>query len=116
MFMNEWDIAGALARHAKHPVLGPATRFLADYRDEVNAHSDGWPYWSPPVRAAKALMELIKRGDDFALASFIRTGAAAPVDVTEADLAKALRPIKAFMTRRGNAAGMKLPPLRKEIK
>jgi hypothetical protein len=30
---------------------------------------------------------------------------------TKADVLKTLAPIKAFMTRRGNAAGMRMPPL-----
>jgi hypothetical protein len=91
-FMNEYDIDTAVLRHARHPVLGPAARFLDAFKDEVNAHSDGWPYWSAPVRSAAKLMTLIERGD-----------------ATPADLTKALAPIKGFMTRRGLKAGMVLP-------
>ena len=94
MFMNEYEINDRAERYRNHPVLGPATRFLQAYMGEVNAHSDGWPYWSPPVKAAAKLMTLIQRGD-----------------ATLAEVTKALSPIKAFMTRRGNAAGMKLPSL-----
>ncbi len=91
-FMNEYDIEDSVARYRSHAVLGPATRFLNAYKDEVNAHSDGWPYWSAPVKAAAKLIELIEKGA-----------------ATEQELAKALSPIKAFMTRRGKAAGMVLP-------
>lgn len=94
LFMNEYDINRAADQFCGHPVLGEATRFLADYRDEVNAHSDGWPYWSSPVKAAKALMALIQSGN-----------------ATEAQYRKALGPIRAFYTRRGNAAGMKWPTI-----
>lgn len=93
-FMNEWEIANNVERYRDHPVLGPAARFLAAYRDEVNAHSDGWPYWSAPVKAAAKLMTLIEAGH-----------------ATEGELRHALSPIKAFMTRRGTAAGMTLPPV-----
>lgn len=63
MFMNEGDIEFSVERHRNHPALGPATRFLLAYMHEVNAHSDGWPYWSAPVKAAAKLMTVIKTGD-----------------------------------------------------
>lgn len=94
LFMNEWEIREAHSRYRNHSTLGPATLFLLDFMDEVNAHSDGWPYWSPPVKSAAKLMTLIGRGD-----------------ATLAEVRAALGPIKSFMTRRGNAAGMKLPAL-----
>ena len=58
-FMNTWDIDEAVARFPGHPVLGKATRFLARFRDEVDAHSDGWAYWAAPVRAAAKLIAMI---------------------------------------------------------
>lgn len=92
-FMNHWDIDEAAERFRNHPVLSKATRFLAALRDEVDSHSDGWAYWGPPGRAANQLMTLIENPDA----------------ATEAAFKKALRPIKAFYTRRGVAAGMKFP-------
>jgi hypothetical protein len=92
MFMNQWEIEEAVCRRANDPVLGPATVFLEKFMHEVNAHSDGWAYWSAPVNAAKQLMQLIKLGY-----------------ATEAQYRKALGPIKSFMTRRGKAAGMVMP-------
>jgi hypothetical protein len=92
MFMNEWEIEEEMNRYQNHPVIGKATRFLRAFVNEVNAHSDGWPYWSRPLHAAERLMRLIKDGQ-----------------ATEQDLRKALTPIKAFMTRHGNAAGMTMP-------
>lgn len=104
LFMNEWDIENALDRHRLHPALGPATRFLSDFRIEANQHSDGWHSWPLPARAAKQLMTLIQRGNahqrDFRVP-----------DVTMAEVQKALIPIKSFMTRRGLKAGMRMPAL-----
>lgn len=107
MFMNEWEIEENVARHRRHPALGPATQFLYAFMREVNSHSDGWPYWSPPVHSAKALMILIERGNKRARSSWPEE----VEDVTLAEVQTALRPIKSFMTRRGYAAGMKLPAL-----
>jgi hypothetical protein len=95
LYMNEWDIATAWLRaeRSQNAVLIRATKFLAQFQEEVNAHSDGWPYWSAPVKAAAKLMTLVQNSEM----------------PTETDLRKALTPIKSFYTRRGNAAGMKFP-------
>jgi len=61
-FMNEWDIQQAVEMHAKHPILGRATRLLAALKDLVNGCSDGWAYWKAPVQAADKLMTLIENG------------------------------------------------------
>lgn len=91
--MNEYDIDRAAERFASHPVLGSATKFLVQYRDQVNQHSDGWAYWGPPVKAASKLFTLIENPDT----------------ATIARLRAAIAPIKGFYTRRGNAAGMEFP-------
>jgi hypothetical protein len=92
MFYNDYDIENAVRRHASHLVLGRATRFLRQFADEANSHSDGWHSWPAPCRAAQQLIELIHRGH-----------------ATDGDLKRALAPIKSFYTRRGNAAGMRWP-------
>lgn len=94
IFMNEWDIRAAADRYQFHQTLGPATRFLEAHMEQVNAHSDGWPYWEPPVKAAAKLITLIKNGT-----------------ATKQEVRAALSPIKAFYTRRGFAAGMAQPPI-----
>jgi hypothetical protein len=101
LFMNEWDIEEAVNRFRQHPTLGPAARFLRDFKNEVNSHSDGWPYWSPPVHACKQLIQLFPSNPYQPVSK----------EVTRKDVLKALAPIKSFMTRRGNKAGMKLPDI-----
>lgn len=95
LYMNREDIARARlrAQHSQNTVLIRATTFLAQFQEEVDAHSDGWPYWFASVKAAVKLMRLIQDSEE----------------PTETDLRKALVPIKSFYTRRGNAAGMKFP-------
>jgi hypothetical protein len=94
-FMNTYDIDEVVRRYSADTVLGRAARFLAAYRDEVDSHSDGWAYWSAPVKAAKKLIELFDN----------------PVAATESDFRKALGPIRSFYTKRGKAAGMEFPAL-----
>lgn len=93
MFMNAWEIDEFVERYRNHLVLSQATRFLRDFRDEVDAHSDGWAYWPLPCRAAKGLMELIQ----------------SPETATEEKFRKSLAPIRSFYTRRGLKAGMAMP-------
>ncbi len=104
--MNRFDIEEAEARFANDPVLGPAARFLRAFQREVDQHSDGWPYWSAPSKAASRLQAL--------LYGHLRAGMGAYPELppaTAADVRRTLGPIKAFMTRRGNAAGMQMPEL-----
>lgn len=94
LYMNDFDIEEAMRRWGSHPVLSRATRFLSEHAEQTNMHSDGWSSWRAPVLAARKLQELIQRGDPL---------------TTESAYLKALVPIKAFYTRKGNAAGMKIP-------
>ena len=93
LYMNQWEVEAAVNRYAcrtVHPVLSRASRTLRALVEETNAHSDGWRCWPPPCRAAKKLQELVLAGGQ----------------PTEAQYKAALTPIKAFYSRRGNAAGM----------
>lgn len=106
-FMNEYDIEDAVRKFDADPVLGPAARFLDAYKNEVNAHSDGWPYWSAPVKAAGKLIELLDGHRMSGMGAYPRLPRP-----TEADIKRTLTPIKVFMTKRGTAVGMVFPELR----
>ena len=41
-WMNTSEIEEAVQRFEKHPILGPAARFLQAFQEEVDRHSDGW--------------------------------------------------------------------------
>jgi len=97
-FMNEWDIAEAVARYRQHPILGPATETLRNLMEWTNNNSDGWPYWPKPCRAAAKLMELIER-DGTSRYRFDEDRD----DVTIEEYRKALQPIKEFRTKHANA-------------
>lgn len=91
LFLNEWEVEGREVRfnQGNTPVLGRGATYLGNLMRWTNSNSDGWPYWSKPCRAAKSLQELLY--DD----GYDRQ------DATEAELRKALVPIKAFLTRQG---------------
>lgn len=92
-WLNHYEIDERVHQYVDHPVLGPATRTLANLRDVVDANSDGWCYWPKPQRAASNLCRLIA-GDGTARYRFGERD-----DVTPEGLAAALRPVKAFRTR-----------------
>jgi len=103
LFMNEYEIDEAAQCYADDPVLGKASRFLQEFKDEVNAHKDGWAYWKPAMTSAGKLMTLIGsvRGN--------HEWDGIDEQTKEKMFLKALTPIKCFMTRRGLAAGMRMP-------
>lgn len=92
MWMNEYDVQDAQDRfnEADTPNLAKAAVLLGRLVDWTNNNSDGWPYWTKPGRAAQKLMDLLQEADRFD-----------PQDITEAELTKALSPVKAFLTRQG---------------
>jgi hypothetical protein len=88
MFMNHFDIQQAISRHTQNSQpnrLGAAlvVSHLAEWADD---NSDGWAYWPKPRQAAARLTDIADRWN-------------ADSDVTDADLAAAVKPVKAFLTR-----------------
>ena len=113
-WMNEYEVDEALQLLSNDPVLGKYVRFLSEFKDQVNSHSDGWAYWKLPAHAAGQLMTLLKAAMD--KKRYGRTTSPdAPQEVTEQMLRKAMGPIKSFMTRRGLQAGMEMPKLANDI-
>ncbi len=101
MFLNRHDIEEACYRLNPETVAGHAARLLRAYQEDVDAHSDGWPYWSAPVKAARRLQELVRAHLYAGMGAYPTVKAA-----TTADLQRALSPMRRFMTTRGKAAGM----------
>lgn len=99
-FMNRWDIDHAVEFAQRTPEFLPYVLFLRDWRDVVDANSDGWPYWSPAVKAAEKLIVQVER-----LVVYLRQGGGIwrlshePVKPEVEAFRKALVPIKSFATR-----------------
>lgn len=77
------------------PVLGKAADNLAALADWADANSDGFHSWPKPARAAQGLVALLEDAE-----TEYRSGRRLE-DITGADLQRALRPVKAFLTRQG---------------
>lgn len=95
LYMNDWDLAQARNRFTR--VATPnrlALVMVVDHlRDWTNHNSDGWAYWPKPVRAARQAMEYIRSTTWEEMQRQERE------DITDAEMAAAVRPIKAFLTR-----------------
>lgn len=92
-WLNEYEVQDAADRFG-HGQAGEALQCasltLQALVQWTNESSDGWPYWRKPANAAKALCAIVGA----ALAPF-------SVVVSNDDVRKAQRPIKAFRTRQG---------------
>jgi hypothetical protein len=86
------------------PNLLKAVETLERLVEWVDSNSDGWPYWQKPRQAATKLMTLIVEGGKDSW------GGREIPDITEADLKKALTPIKSFLTRQGANPASVLEP------
>lgn len=97
-FMNEYDIEQARrwATYEDWRVTLGAVGVIERLATWTNENSDGWAYWLKPSRAARQLVELIERQERAS-----RRGLPDTYDMTYAERDRALRPIKAFLTRHG---------------
>lgn len=82
--MNESDIDYA---KPETNVLCRAASCLRDFKDLINAISDGWAYWSYGTKCSNALQELVQ------------TPRCAQPSVTEAQVTAAIRKIAVFLRR-----------------
>lgn len=100
MFANDLDIHMWQQRHnaaTGRPMAGALADNIAALADWANDNSDGWAHWPKPSRAAAGAMRLLFDLD----ADLRRAWSDKPADLTRADVTKALRPVRAFLTRHG---------------
>lgn len=95
-WMNEFDVEDMTRRYGTDSLLGPAVLTLQALVVWTNSHSDGWPYWSKPAKAADKLMDLLQQHDRWARRAAMHLPHEPATDVA---VKAALRPIKAFRTR-----------------
>lgn len=107
MWLNESEIDECVRMFHGDPILGPASRYLSDYRDIVNGHSDGWPYWSSGTKPAETLCDLLYK----ARMNRFRQDPSFTAP-TVGDVQKGMQRIKRFITMRNNKRndGLPYPP------
>ena len=95
LYMNDYDRQRAVSRftRAAKPNRLALALVVDNLADWANTHSDGWAYWPKPCRAARQAMLLIYSSTNEANALQER------YDISDAEMAAAVRPIKAFLTR-----------------
>lgn len=89
--MNQADIEQAATQTHACPNVRKGVRLLHRLIQAVNAQSDGWAYWAAPSRAASKLMALLQSAGNLSHGTHNR--------ISDADLARAITPIKAMVTR-----------------
>jgi len=96
-WLNEYEIDEVVRRSAvhRHRFANDGAHILQRLMDWVNRNSDGWPYWQAPSKASAKLQEALHLRYLSAWDRHIER------DLTSEELALLLRPVKAFLTRRG---------------
>lgn len=91
MFMNQYEIE--LAAHSNHdcPNVRKGVKLLLCLMQSVNEQSDGWAYWHAPSHAAQKLQDLLRTAGNLQYGTH--------GTISEADLRKAITPIRAMVTR-----------------
>lgn len=96
--MNEFEIETAQLQAAddhNRPNMRRAVLTLARLMEWTNSNSDGWAYWTKPLKASVKLQTLVTSG--YAL----HRQADRTTDLTASELKAAEAPVKAFLTRQG---------------
>jgi hypothetical protein len=93
--MNDGDLEFARSRftRASKPNRLALVLVVDNLREWTDTHSDGWAHWPKPARSAAAAMALIDSTTNEA------NRAQEATDITDEAMHKAVRPIKAFLTR-----------------
>jgi len=95
MFANRHDITDWVDRYGEYdvPNLGTAALTLQRLQEQVDSMSDGWGYWRAGTAAGGRLVAALQVAD----VQYRRGGELR--DLTDAELKRALIPVKSFLTR-----------------
>lgn len=99
MWMNEPEIDETVEMTAQAaPQFSKYAKYLSDWRDVVNANSDGWAHWKGGTRPAETLMALLQSVKDKIRGRGNFRTDEAPMP-TDAQFKKALSAIRAAATK-----------------
>lgn len=95
LYMNEYDLHMARQRftHATCPNRLALVMVVDHLKDWCDDWGDGWAYWPAAPRAAKQAMLLIKSTTN------AQDRLQETHDISDAEVRRAVAPIKAFLTR-----------------
>jgi hypothetical protein len=91
MNMNQAEIEWAASVHHECPNVRRGLHLLLALVEAVNDQSDGWAYWSAPSHASDKLQRLLQSTGNLYHGTHER--------ITAAQLAQAITPIRAMVTR-----------------
>lgn len=91
MFWNQGEIENAASRTHDCPNVRKGVNLLLKLMQSVNEQSDGWHSWPAPAQSAKKLQELLLTAGN------VQHGTHGKI--SEADLKKAIAPIRSMVTR-----------------
>ena len=60
MFLNQYEIENIARNKHDCPNVRKGANLLLRLMQSVNAQSDGWAYWSPPIKSAEKLIQLLQ--------------------------------------------------------
>ena len=58
-WINSGEIEDALEQFQRDPVLGPAAKYLDDYKEKLDSCTDGWSSWSGGTKCASDLCKIL---------------------------------------------------------
>lgn len=91
MFWNQAEIEAASSSPHACPNVRKGVRLLLRLMQSVNDQSDGWHSWPAPSRSAEKLQALLQTAGNVPYGT--------RGTISEADLKKAIAPIRAMVTR-----------------
>ena len=95
LYMNYYDLAMARSRFTRSatPNRLALVMVVDNLREWADQNSDGWAYWPKPCRAAAPAMRLIDSTTN------AENNRQEREDITDAQMRRAVVPIKAFLSR-----------------
>ena len=91
MFTNQADIEWMAQQHHDCPNVRKGVLLLYRLMQAVNEQSDGWAYWHAPSKSTEKLVELLQTAGNLTYGTH--------GTITEAELRKAITPIRTMVTR-----------------
>lgn len=91
MFLNQYDVEQMAGQQHADLNVRKGVRLILRLMQATNDQSDGWAYWSPPSKSIEKLVQLLQTAGNLMYGT--------RGSISDADLRKAVSPIRAMVTR-----------------